>query len=1064
MYISSDFLNKNAHKFFNSNVEKNDFGGLNRVRFMSGAIGSGAPTYTPYGAQSQQDNKGVTDRITTVIRSPADLQALTKGGNAYLPPDVYAALARGEEVAVTLSQRPPERVNLLVPVFAAFAQMAGSGGAAYNRELGNAIQGVDNNTGAALKGTGLNAAADFVNRFGCDYSLNPFGGATHIDIDAQYQILTKKQDPVKIPPLQQPPSAKQKAPTIHDVDPVKPVISNPASKPNPLHVTPSDTTDNTMQRRDYNDLVGGREYLFPFVSNLEKQGIDVSPLKGANGKVDQKKALALVKAIQSGKIDLSIQGILDQINSKPELKTQLKEKSNELLDLFKKYQLGNTREQEGLQVLSQYEKLDLISGKNGNGDFLLSDNQVKKLVGMSRAVFEKLPPEKQAELLKKLPDSALKGDLHNQAVFQRVDYRDQVVTGKNGKSHHKRDLAGDTEIRDNAPFVSSIPVTVANLNSSVGATRAVTDFLSLGAKAHLTVNIDGKEVQLTQSMIDSAKGNPDALVKLFNASERTLESKYHMRLDGKLGAEHVTEMQRAMIERAQMIDLGSEASFNAGTGGQVNSKALTPLLAEYNSAHPDSQISQSALNDPKNLSTILEYSKSELKALSSSVQGTGYIRHGQMDQMKDDISDVVTGSGKPNSGLDAMIAYVNNSSAAQSSTDSQVVTNQPIVDLSIQASDLSKGIKALAKLYNENTPLDAENQAQLNKLDPSGEKVALILKDPFSSDSKKLAGGLLTNASTRLTDIANKAKELKNPETSSDASIDPLVSQIKTLVDKSVPELNNFIQNNAGYDDSVSNFLLTIENRISDMKSGTININSDLEVDGKVVKPKDYLKKLETDFKDLLLNTDASATLQKQSFKDRVLKITEAFPELNARSGAMAEDFSAVMDGIKNAEVRIYAPKTDAKTDAKPKGTDAEISDLTQSSEPDKKAVGQAMSSLVGKKDTVTADDIKGLLTQLGNVSQNNAKQMFDLADSILERIKKENPSLSALTVKPSEIYSNALKASEQTKSNFDAMLKAQVEDAKKNLFPTPTVRDKTIGNTPTSIAAPAVSQPSVKH
>lgn len=204
MYISSGFLNKNAHKFFNGNVEKNDFFGINKVRFMSGSVGGA--TYTHSGAfvkevdRSAKDatpSVGVTDSRTTEIGSLGELQSIT-GGKAYLPPDVYAALARGEKVAVTLSQRPPERVNLLIPVFAAFAQMAGSSGAAYNKELGEAIQGK-----GAGSGTGLGAAADFVNRYGGDYSLNPFGGASHIDIDAQYEILGKKEDPKKekVPPL-----------------------------------------------------------------------------------------------------------------------------------------------------------------------------------------------------------------------------------------------------------------------------------------------------------------------------------------------------------------------------------------------------------------------------------------------------------------------------------------------------------------------------------------------------------------------------------------------------------------------------------------------------------------------------------------------------------------------------------------------------------------------------------------------------------------------------------------------------------------------------------------------
>ena len=149
MYNKFSFLNRNVHSFYkNSNLNKDIFGNR-RVNFMSMPIGGNSaaplppnPVITPTGARRQDtDTSGVTDRLTTTISSVSELQSLTKGNNAYLPPDVYAALARGEEVQVTLTQRPPERVNLLVPIFALGAQMLMSSGSSYNDSLANAIQG-----------------------------------------------------------------------------------------------------------------------------------------------------------------------------------------------------------------------------------------------------------------------------------------------------------------------------------------------------------------------------------------------------------------------------------------------------------------------------------------------------------------------------------------------------------------------------------------------------------------------------------------------------------------------------------------------------------------------------------------------------------------------------------------------------------------------------------------------------------------------------------------------------------------------------------------------------------
>ncbi|MFN8670780.1 MAG: hypothetical protein U0457_01700 [Candidatus Sericytochromatia bacterium] len=231
------FLNRNVHNFYqNTNLEKDIFGNK-RVNYMGGGVGSSTNSvvYNNWGAQvkpvndsKQEEQRGVTDSITTVIRSPGELETLTKGRNAYMPPDVYAALARGEEVRVTLTQKPPERVNLLVPVFALFAQMAGSGGAAYNDKLGEAIQGQKDKSGRSVGGTGLNAAAEFINKYGNDYSLNPFGGATHIDINAQYEILGKKNE---VPPYQ-PPRLPDPLPKMRPT-PIKGEPAKPGDPPTP---------------------------------------------------------------------------------------------------------------------------------------------------------------------------------------------------------------------------------------------------------------------------------------------------------------------------------------------------------------------------------------------------------------------------------------------------------------------------------------------------------------------------------------------------------------------------------------------------------------------------------------------------------------------------------------------------------------------------------------------------------------------------------------------------------------------------------------------------------------
>lgn len=912
MYISSGFLNKNAHKFFNGNVEKNDFFGINRVRFMqTQSFGGVTPfVYTPTGRQGGQDNKGITDTITTVIRSPADLQALTKGGNAYLPPDVYAALARGEEVAVTLNKRPPERVNLLVPVFAAFAQMAGSSGAAYNKELGEAIQGK-----GAGSGTGLGAAADFVNRYGGDYSLNPFGGASHTDIDTQYEILGKKNTPEKVQIVPYVPIGWGKTPSVKTpiIDaPIPEVLKKTPVRATvePLHITKSDTTDGTMQRPNYNELVGGREYLLPFVSDLEKNGVNISSLKNKSGEIDQKKALVLLKSLASGEADPSVKNIIKQLNlpENQDLKKEIKTKAKEVVAIIDKHELGNTREQEGLQVLTQYEKYDLVLGKNAKGAPLLTDDQVNKLLakcdlkpnelGMTREKFKALTPERQAEIIKKIPDSQLTGILHNQVVFQRVDARD-------ANAFHKKDLKGSTEIKDNAPFVSSIPVTSANLKSSYGANRAVTDFLSLGAKAHLTISINGQTVPLTQKMIDSAKNDPNKLVKLFNATERTLENKFSMKLDGKLGAEHITEIQRAMIERGQILDLGSEAAFNVGTGNVANEQALGSLLTEYNSSHSDQPIKAEDLKDPKKVATLLEYAKTELTGLSTAAQSTGYIKHGQMDQMGSDISALITGGGKPNAGLDAMIQYIKTPPPLQTAGNPQ---NEQISNLRTQASSLSHGIESLSQIYNQttgSTPLSEGQKSQLETLATSAgvkpEEIQTMLSDPFSETSRKTASKLVNNFSEQITSIIKDSKGLLNEtslKTEDKPAIEGLVSEVENLK-VSTNKLSEFISKGDTVQESgVTDSL----NSISDF----IKNNSDPK---KAVDSENLLK-VESAFKNIIQNVDPYI-LEKPALKNLVALINEKLPALAQRSkdSPLSGEIVSTMDDIKKAMDILNTPK-----------------------------------------------------------------------------------------------------------------------------------------------------------
>ena len=128
-------------------------------------------------------SRGVTDSRTIHFGANeskedrmARIEEITKGNpNVKLTPEAFQKLMQGGDVDVTLNLDAPERRNLFIGAFATLAQMGGAaGGAAYNKDLGNAI-------------VGRNAGdAEFVLKHGDNYKLNLFGGATaqtgHIEV------------------------------------------------------------------------------------------------------------------------------------------------------------------------------------------------------------------------------------------------------------------------------------------------------------------------------------------------------------------------------------------------------------------------------------------------------------------------------------------------------------------------------------------------------------------------------------------------------------------------------------------------------------------------------------------------------------------------------------------------------------------------------------------------------------------------------------------------------------------------------------------------------------------
>lgn len=251
------------------------------------------------------------------------------GRTSIVTPEVMAEWAKGNRVHVKLTQMPPQRANLLMPLLASVMQLLGGlGGAGYNESLSQAIMSGGTAGEKGHKegiGASLSAASSFVGRHGSSYSLNPFGGGTHIDVVAEFKILNQENKPDKAPD-------KMKTPPIpgyERTDNPKVDISDPHSLNN---ITKYEKGGTQAWFQENNELQGGQEYSGRFAKELVRLGItkldglDISQLQNSFNRGDvteRNKAIALMYIIANN-------------NSTPPLDLSKPENLQKAIDLLPK--------------------------------------------------------------------------------------------------------------------------------------------------------------------------------------------------------------------------------------------------------------------------------------------------------------------------------------------------------------------------------------------------------------------------------------------------------------------------------------------------------------------------------------------------------------------------------------------------------------------------------------------------------------------------------------------------------------------------------------------------------
>lgn len=601
---------------------------------------------------------------------------------------------------------------------------------------------------------------------------------------------------------------------------------------------------------EYNTLIGGREYLEPFAKKLPKEIQD--GLKTPNGDWDHKK---IANFVQKGSVDVKDkEGNISTLSMPPELSEDV----NKLKDLNSKYQIFNSKETEGLQVQLQYEKIDALIGKNSAGNDFMTDAQVKAATGGKskaeiKAMIDSGDNVGLSSLLNKVNDNVVMSNpnRHNQAIFQRID-----STGVG--------FSADQQVKENSQFVSSTRINKDNITNSPGAKKQLDDFLSMAVKGDV----------ISQTEYNDAKNNPEKMVALFAKVEKDLGIRYDMKIDTFLGAEHITDLQRRLVEKSQNLNDGAYAAQKFSSGkplSEKEQKSLNALLNDYNKniSSPQKPLSLEDLKNKDNLVSVLEHGSKQLTDISQSVKNTGFFEHGQLKELVNDANNAVTGGGKPNTGINSLINYVKNPPVSKADADSD------------KAFELSKHASSLAKIYNNN----GESLIKDGKLNKT---TGLMEGGTLSEDAMKLKTYLngLTNPNT-------------NPAVNYNLSDEDMIKMIReygsieasgSVVDNSQVKLSAEKPEGKSKIDKFNE----LNSRYNEIKAKPLNQNSAMEMD----KLQEELNAFSTDISN---TTDLSET-EKDNFNKAISKLENKIqPSIGAFNKAITSIKEELNDIVANS-------------------------------------------------------------------------------------------------------------------------------------------------------------------
>ncbi|MFN8575596.1 MAG: hypothetical protein U0354_01940 [Candidatus Sericytochromatia bacterium] len=400
---------------------------------------------------------------------------------------------------------------------------------------------------------------------------------------------------------------------------------------------------------------------------------------------------------------------------------------------------------------------------------------------------------------------------------------------------------------------------------------------------------------ITQDDIDKLgtppKEDPNKMFALFRQVENKLSEKYNgaqhdpnkvnLTTDLMFGAFHITNLQRAMYDKAQSY-VSAVQDIDAvydGTKNPKDSKALNDLVEEYNKTHtPPIDINQ--LKDNKELGIkLLDFAQGKLEGISASIGK--FAEYGQLSELKRDIDGVI-GKGKE-SGIEPLRNLLKSGNSETVNPNS--ATNKPKVE------------------------------AFQKKMDDEITFVENAIKNGVTSINGKSTEEYLKELKTKYSEFKTK---FNLPDTQTSATLERLDKAIESASKMEKPTSTDGGQSNAQeYKQNLEKTLNSLKQAIANGQT-TVKIDIDGDGTGDESKPiAEVLKTLEKDYQEFLLKSpsDEHGNIQTMANLFSQVYLEAGLAGGNGAYSELNSGFALALESVGNIDVdKLFAGKTGQST------------------------------------------------------------------------------------------------------------------------------------------------------